>query len=145
VRASLPPPAWAHPVLTLPAPPSAPDPQTGEPLANFYLDPYARPETKRGGAWMDSLYGRSKVLGRKPVAYLTCNGSPPTGDKPALMTFSEVRGPMHRICPPQLGAAPTLTHPRVSFMWPNAHPFTCTSELSIPSAHCPERTGSPLP
>jgi Zn-dependent oligopeptidase len=66
-------------------------PQTGEPLANFYLDPYARPETKRGGAWMGSLYGRSKVLNRKPVAYLTCNGSPPTGDKPALMTFSEVR------------------------------------------------------
>ena len=25
-----------------------------------------------------------------PLAYLNCNGSPPVGDKPALMTFNEV-------------------------------------------------------
>lgn len=30
------------------------------------------------------------MLGRKPVAYLTCNGSPPVGDTPSLMTFREV-------------------------------------------------------
>ena len=36
-----------------------------------------------------------QVLDRKPVAYLTCNGSPPVGDKPSLMTFSEVTTLFH--------------------------------------------------
>merc|ERR1712232_691647 len=30
-----------------------------------------------------------------PVAYLTCNGSPPVGDKPSLMTFREVETLFH--------------------------------------------------
>lgn len=62
-----------------------------EHVASFYLDPYSRPENKRGGAWMDVCLGRSKALGRSPVAYLTCNGSPPVGDTPSLMTFREVK------------------------------------------------------
>ena len=61
-----------------------------EHIASFYLDPYARPEDKRGGAWMGVCLGKSRVLDRKPVAYLTCNGSPPVEGKPSLMTFSEV-------------------------------------------------------
>lgn len=44
---------------------------------------------------MDVCLGRSKALGRKPVAYLTCNGSPPVGDKPSLMTFREVETLFH--------------------------------------------------
>lgn len=68
----------------------------GEHLASFYLDPYSRPAEKRGGAWMDVCLGKSKVLQRKPVAYLTCNGSPPVGDKPSLMTFREV-SPAERV------------------------------------------------
>ena len=71
------------------------DGPTGEHLASFYLDPYARPEDKRGGAWMGTCVGSSKVLGRKPVAYLTCNGSPPVDGKPSLMTFSEVTTLFH--------------------------------------------------
>lgn len=35
------------------------DARSGAPLASFYLDPYARPGTKRGGAWMDACIGRS--------------------------------------------------------------------------------------
>lgn len=71
------------------------DSQTGEYIASFYLDPYSRPADKRGGAWMDVCVGRSKVLQRKPVAYLTCNGSPPVGDQPSLMTFREVETLFH--------------------------------------------------
>lgn len=63
----------------------------GEYLASFYLDPYSRPAEKKGGAWMDVCVGKSKVLNRKPVAYLTCNGSPPVEGQPSLMTFREVR------------------------------------------------------
>lgn len=44
---------------------------------------------------MGVCQGRSKVLDRIPVAYLTCNGSPPVGDKPSLMTFNEVTTLFH--------------------------------------------------
>ena len=66
-----------------------------EHLASFYLDPYARPEDKRGGAWMGVCVGKSSVMDRLPVAYLTCNGSPPVDGKPSLMTFSEVTTLFH--------------------------------------------------
>ena len=65
-------------------------------IASFYLDPYSRPENKRGGAWMDVCVGKSEAVKRDvPVAYLTCNGSPPVGDKPSLMTFREVETLFH--------------------------------------------------
>ena len=70
----------------------------GTPLAAFYLDPYSRPGSKRGGAWMDECLVRSRrpdgtaVL---PVAYLICNQSPPVGDTPSLMTFEEVETLFH--------------------------------------------------
>ncbi len=65
-------------------------------IASFYLDPYSRPADKRGGAWMADCIGRSEAVGRDiPVAYLTCNGSPPVGEKPSLMTFREVETLFH--------------------------------------------------
>ena len=66
------------------------DPQ-GELRGQFYLDLYARPN-KRGGAWMDDHTSRMKLDNRSqvPVAYLTCNFSPPIGDQPALLTHDEV-------------------------------------------------------
>jgi oligopeptidase A len=71
------------------------DTTSSEHIASFFLDPYARPADKRGGAWMDVCVGKSRVLNRKPVAYLTCNGSPPVGGKPSLMTFAEVTTLFH--------------------------------------------------
>lgn len=64
----------------------------GEMIAGFFLDPYSRPEDKRGGAWMNTCLDRRMTNGRSqlPIAYLVCNGTPPVGDKPSLMTFSEV-------------------------------------------------------
>jgi oligopeptidase A len=57
----------------------------------FYFDLYARPH-KRGGAWMDECISRRRT--RKgvqlPVAYLTCNFSPPIGNDPAMFTHDEV-------------------------------------------------------
>ena len=70
----------------------------GEPLAGFYLDPYSRPGSKRGGAWMDECLGRSRSAAGEPVlpvAYLICNQSPPVGDTPSLMTFDEVETLFH--------------------------------------------------
>ncbi len=57
----------------------------------FYLDMYTR-EGKRGGAWMDECSNRINIKGKQhyAVAYLTCNLTPPIGDKPALFTHDEV-------------------------------------------------------
>lgn len=71
------------------------DEESGSHIASFYLDPFSRPENKRGGAWMDTCVQRSEVLQRKPVAYLVCNSSPPVGDTPSLMSFNDVRTLFH--------------------------------------------------
>jgi len=57
----------------------------------FYLDLFARAK-KRGGAWMDECISRRRTATglQTPVAYLTCNFSPPIGDDPALLTHDEV-------------------------------------------------------
>jgi len=60
-------------------------------IASFYLDPYSRPESKRGGAWMDECLSKNSSLENSiPVAYLVCNQTPPSNDKPSLMSFEEV-------------------------------------------------------
>lgn len=69
---------------------------SNSPIAYFYFDPYSRPSEKRGGAWMDEVFGRSHLLARSgapvrlPIAHMVCNQMPPVGDKPSLMTFREV-------------------------------------------------------
>lgn len=63
----------------------------GELRGLFYLDLYAR-EQKRGGAWMDECIVRrvrDQVV-QTPVAYLTCNFTPPVDGKPSLLTQDEV-------------------------------------------------------
>jgi len=79
----------------------------------FYLDLYARAK-KRGGAWMDDCVCRKKTTAidggsaatgaesvppnaglQTPVAYLTCNFTPPTGNDPALLTHDEVQTLFH--------------------------------------------------
>ncbi|MCJ7814573.1 MAG: M3 family metallopeptidase, partial [Xanthomonadales bacterium] len=68
-----------------------------ETIAWFYLDPYSRPEEKRGGAWMDSCLSRCYIDGRlrHPVVHLCCNGTPPADGRPSLMRFSEVTTLFH--------------------------------------------------
>ncbi|MCA9083077.1 MAG: M3 family metallopeptidase [Planctomycetaceae bacterium] len=66
-------------------------------IAGFYLDPYSRPQNKRGGAWMNDCITRSRTADglRLPVAHLVCNGTPPVGETPSLMTFREVETLFH--------------------------------------------------
>ncbi len=65
--------------------------EAGTLRGEFYLDLYARPH-KRGGAWMDECISRRRGDAglQTPVAYLTCNFSPPIGEQPALFTHDEV-------------------------------------------------------
>ncbi len=59
-------------------------------IAHFYLDLYAR-DKKRGGAWMDECRNRyiSEQTQQLPIAYLTCNLTPPVDGKEALFTHDE--------------------------------------------------------
>ncbi len=85
-------------------------------IAAFYLDPFSRPENKRGGAWMDDCLGRRMLPlsrpcspseepgGREgtartqiPVAHLVCNQTPPLADTPSLMSFREVETLFHEM------------------------------------------------
>ncbi|MDC9727972.1 MAG: M3 family metallopeptidase, partial [Methyloprofundus sp.] len=65
--------------------------KSGELRGKFYIDLYARAQ-KRGGAWMDDCVGRKITADglQVPVAYLTCNFTPPTANDPALLTHDEV-------------------------------------------------------
>lgn len=68
----------------------------GELRGQFYFDLYARPN-KRGGAWMADCIGRRRTNDglQTPVAFLTCNFTPPIGDDPALLTHDEVITTFH--------------------------------------------------
>lgn len=70
--------------------------ENGEPIAGFYLDLYAR-EGKRGGAWMaDCRVRRETGHGiQHPVAFLTCNFTPPIKGQPALLTHDDVTTLFH--------------------------------------------------
>ena len=71
--------------------------ERGGQISSFYLDAYTRPAEKRGGAWMDDCLARRIVGGelRLPVVHVTCNGTPPVGDRPSLMSFGEVETLFH--------------------------------------------------
>jgi len=70
--------------------------EDGNIRGQFYLDLYAR-NNKRGGAWMDECISRMKCGDnvQTPVAYLTCNLTPPVGNKPALLNHDEVTTLFH--------------------------------------------------
>jgi oligopeptidase A len=68
-----------------------------EPIAYFYLDPFAR-QGKRGGAWMADCRVRWRNLRGKvqlPVAFLNCNFTPPVDGQPSLLTHDEVTTLFH--------------------------------------------------
>lgn len=65
-------------------------------VASFYFDLFAR-DGKRGGAWMaDCRVRRRTPQGlQNPVAFLTCNFTPPIDDTPSLLTHNEVTTLFH--------------------------------------------------
>ena len=70
----------------------------GTPLACFFLDPYSRPATKSGGAWMNDLRTRDRRPDgtlQLPMAVLVCNQSVPVGGQPPVMRFQEVNTLFH--------------------------------------------------
>lgn len=76
------------------------DAATGERLASFFLDPFAR-KGKNGGAWMNSITEvgpsrRRTTDPRVPVAVLVCNNAPASdAHTPPLLSFREVETLFH--------------------------------------------------
>jgi len=67
---------------------------TGETLALFIADFYARPN-KRGGAWMNAYVSQSHLLGNRPVVGNHQNVTKPPAGEPTLLTFDEVVTAFH--------------------------------------------------
>ncbi|MBB3048614.1 oligopeptidase A [Litorivivens lipolytica] len=68
----------------------------GKQVATVYTDLFAR-ANKRGGAWMADFCGRRKIQGETqlPVAFVTCNFTPPTSKRPSLLTHNDVTTLFH--------------------------------------------------
>ncbi|RAG82252.1 M3 family peptidase [Streptacidiphilus pinicola] len=66
----------------------------GRPIGLFIGDFFAR-ESKRGGAWMDSVVEQSHLLGQLPVVVNNLNIAKPPAGEPALLSWDEVRTLFH--------------------------------------------------
>ncbi len=66
----------------------------GSHLALLYTDFFKR-DSKRGGAWMNSLVGQSRLLGEQPIICNVCNYTKPVEGQPALLTSDEVATLFH--------------------------------------------------
>jgi peptidyl-dipeptidase Dcp len=66
----------------------------GGPLGLFVLDLYTR-DTKRGGAWMNSIVTQSAMRGTSPVVVNNLNVSKPAPGTPTLLSLDEVTTLFH--------------------------------------------------
>ncbi|MFC0482933.1 M3 family metallopeptidase [Pseudarthrobacter scleromae] len=87
--------------------------EDGMGLGLFLGDYYTR-ESKRGGAWMNSLVEQSALLGTKPVVINNLNISKPPAGEPTLLTLDELRTTFHEFGHALHGLLSNVTYPRFS-------------------------------
>lgn len=87
--------------------------EDGSELGLFLGDYYSR-ESKRGGAWMNSLVDQSALLGTKPVVINNLNISKPPAGEPTLLTLDELRTAFHEFGHALHGLFSHVTFPRFS-------------------------------
>lgn len=87
--------------------------QDGTGLGLFLGDYYTR-ESKRGGAWMNSLVDQSDLLGGRPVVINNLNISKPPAGEPTLLTLDELRTTFHEFGHALHGLFSNVTYPRFS-------------------------------
>jgi peptidyl-dipeptidase Dcp len=85
--------------------------EDGSDLGLFLGDYYTR-ESKRGGAWMNSLVEQSALLGTKPVVINNLNVSKPPAGEPTLLTLDELRTTFHEFGHALHGLFSSVTYPR---------------------------------
>lgn len=82
----------------------------GSPLGLYLLDLYTR-DTKRGGAWMNSIVTQSELRGTSPVVVNNLNVPRPADGKPTLLTLDEVTTLFHEFGHALHGLFATVTYP----------------------------------
>ncbi|MFC8038364.1 M3 family metallopeptidase [Paenarthrobacter sp. NPDC057355] len=87
--------------------------EDGKGLGLFLGDYYTR-ETKRGGAWMNSLVEQSTLLGTRPAVINNLNITKPAPGEPALLSLDEVRTVFHEFGHALHGLFSQVTYPRFS-------------------------------
>ncbi|MDI3213434.1 M3 family metallopeptidase [Arthrobacter sp. AL12] len=85
----------------------------GTELGLFLGDYYTR-ESKRGGAWMNSLVEQSGLLDTRPVVINNLNISKPPAGEPTLLTLDELRTTFHEFGHALHGLFSAVTYPRFS-------------------------------
>nr|WP_239579693.1 M3 family metallopeptidase [Microlunatus panaciterrae] len=85
----------------------------GSELGLFIADYFTR-DSKRGGAWMNSLVTQSRLLDQKPVVLNNMNIPKPPPGQPALMSLDEVRTMFHEFGHALHGLFSSVTYPRVA-------------------------------
>ena len=82
----------------------------GSPVGLFVLDLYTR-DTKRGGAWMNSIVSQSRLRGTQPIVVNNLNVPQPAAGKPTLLTLDEVTTLFHEFGHALHGLFATVTYP----------------------------------
>jgi len=82
----------------------------GSPVGLFVLDMYTR-DTKRGGAWMNSIVSQSRLRGTQPIVVNNLNVPKPAAGKPTLLTLDEVTTLFHEFGHALHGLFATVTYP----------------------------------
>ncbi|WP_211880267.1 M3 family metallopeptidase [Pseudarthrobacter albicanus] len=85
----------------------------GTELGLFLGDYYTR-ESKRGGAWMNSLVDQSRLLDTRTVVINNLNISRPPAGEPTLLTLDELRTTFHEFGHALHGLFSSVSYPRFS-------------------------------
>ncbi|MDJ1115263.1 M3 family metallopeptidase [Microbacterium dauci] len=84
--------------------------EDGSALGLFILDLYTR-DSKRGGAWMNSIVSQSRLRGSSPVVVNNLNVPKPAAGAPTLLTLDEVTTLFHEFGHALHGLFATVTYP----------------------------------
>lgn len=87
--------------------------EDGSPLGLYIGDFYTR-DSKRGGAWMNSLVDQNHLLGQLPVVVNNMNIPKPPAGEPTLLTYDETTTLFHEFGHALHGLLSNVTYPRFS-------------------------------
>jgi peptidyl-dipeptidase Dcp len=87
--------------------------EDGSPVGLYILDVYTR-DSKRGGAWMDSLVAQSTLLGTPAIVTNNLNVAKPAAGSATLLSFDEVTTLFHEFGHALHGLFARVTYPRFS-------------------------------
>ena len=124
----------------------------GKTIGLFFADWFAR-ETKRPGAWMNSLRRQNSLLGDMPVVVNNCNFTPPAPGERALISLDDARTLFHEFGHALHGLFSQVRYPSLSgtavsrdfVELPSQIHEHWIAEPSILRAHARNAAGDPIP